>query len=517
MTASAALVEPAYFHHPPYTETLGPEVADLCAMAGLVPDPEQRLALDVLFALGPDGFRPAAFEFAVIAARQNLKTAFCLMAALGWLFVTEVRLITWSAQEMDTAREAHRDLVNLITNCPSLAKRLADGPTNGITSGNGKEAIELAPSEACPDGQRIKFKARTSGGGRGLSGDKVILDEAYALKPEHLGALMPTLSTRREAQIIYGSSAARPESDVLRDIVQRGRSTDPVRRGRLAYMEFCAPENSCDDPECPHYPGYPGCAMDRREYLQMANPAAGRRISWEYLEDERRSLPPAEFGRERLGWHDKPDVLEGPLIPVETWAALTDPASAAVDPVAFGVYMNRARTQAAIAVAGYRPDGLVHVGIVPAEHGKQVESLPGTGWIAPRVKELVDRWKPCAVVIDDKSAAASLITPLDDLGVEVQTTSAADMAKACGTFYDYVTDAEVGADGRPGRLRHLGSPALTASVTSGKRRDLADSWAWDRKDNTSDITQLVAVTLALHGLVEFGREPKVEVWEPLWT
>ena len=44
-----------------------------------------------------------------------------------------------------------------------------------------------------------------------------------------------------------------------------------------------------------------------------------------------------------------------------------------------------------------------------------------------------------------------------------------------------------------------------------------DSWAWDRKDRSSDITQLVAVTLALHGLIEHGRPVTVEVWEPLWT
>jgi hypothetical protein len=314
---------------------------------------------------------------------------------------------------------------------------------------------------------------------------------------------MPTLSTRPEAQIVYGSSAARPESDVLRDLVTRGRSKDLGPRKRLGYLEFCAPEGVCEDEECTHYPGYPGCAMDKREYVQMANPAAGRRITWDYLESERQALPPTQYGRERLGWHDKPDIADGPLISADAWKALTDPESTPVDPVSFGVYVNRDRTRAAIGVAAYRADGLVHVGIVPAAQGKSVESLPGTGWIPGRVKELFDRWKPCATVIDDKSAAASLITAIEESGVEVATTSATDMAKACGNFYEFVTES---------KLRHQGSAALAASVTAGKRRDLMDSWAWDRKDTSSDITQLVAVTLALHGLLVHGRPQETEVW-----
>jgi hypothetical protein len=77
------------------------------------------------------------------------------------------------------------------------------------------------------------------------------------------------------------------------------------------------------------------------------------------------------------------------------------------------------------------------------------------------------------------------------------------MARACGNFYDAVVEQ---------KLRHQGSAPLAASVVSGKRRDLADSWAWDRKDTSSDITQLVAVTLALHGLIENGH-PKRSAYE----
>lgn len=517
MLSALPLVEPAYANFPAWSETFGPEVADLCDLAGFPPDAEQELALNALFGIDSDG-RSVAFEFAVLAARQNLKTGFEKQAALGWVFITEQRLLTWSAHEMTPTREAFNDLVVLIENTPSLAKRLETGPTNGVFRGSGQEAIAFKPSRACPDGQRIIFKARTHAGGRGLTGNKVILDEGFKLKHSHIGSLMPTLSAVPDPQLLIGSSACHPDSEVLRRLVERGRSPDPAVRKRLGYLEFCAPEDACENfPDCPHHVGYPGCAMDKREYIVMANPQAGRRITWEYLEGERDSLDPSEYGRERLGWHDKPDLADDPKINRELWAELSDPGSKPVDPVSFGIYTDKDRTSSAIAVAAYRSDGLVHVGIVPAVEGQQVDQLPGTGWIAKRVKELNVRWSPCATVIDAQNAAASLITKLeedddDGEGVEITTTTAQDMARACGNFYDYATDETLGPDGKRGKLRHAGSLSLAQSVCAGKQRDLGDAWAWDRKDAGSDITQLVAVTLALHGLIVHGRPPEVDVW-----
>lgn len=508
----SVLVKPAYANFPSYTQTLGPEVCDLATLAGLPPDPEQELALNALFALGPNPMISAAFEFAVVAARQNLKTALFQMAALGWLFVTDQELVVWSSHEMDTTNEAFENIVNLITDTPALSRRLDPdfGKDPGIKRGNGKELIKLRPTAECPHGQRLKFKARTHGGARGLTGNKIILDEAYALKKVHMGSLLPTLSAVKDPQVVYGSSACHADSEVLRGVVTRGREgTSP----RLGYLEFCAPENVCEDEACSHVVGVEGCAMDNLEYVRMANPALERRITVDYILAEREALPPEEFGRERLGWHDKPDSATEALIKPDQWKALEDPLSEPLDPVAFGVYVKLDRTASAIGVVGRRADGKFHVGIVPAVRGKSIDSLPGTAWIPDRVKELAGEWKPCAVVIDGHSAAASLITTIEGLGVEVVKSNATDLAKACGLFYDAVM-AEPDSEAS---LRHRAATPLTRSVTSAKKRDLSDAWAWDRKDKDSDITQLMAVTLAMHGLIEFGNQPNVEVWQPFWT
>jgi hypothetical protein len=507
---SLPLVDPAYHVHPEWHVTFGDEVADLAASVGLTPDPEQKLALDMTFGVDRNG-RSVAFESAVIAARQNLKTAFLQMCALGWLAITDQQLIVWSSHELDTTKEAHRDLSNLIENYPPLRRRLAPGRTNGIKSGNNEIIIEFRPSAECPNGQRIKFKARTQSGGRGLTGDRVVLDEAFGLQPAHMGSLMPTLSARPDPQLVYGSSACRPESAVLRKLVDRGRSLDPIVRKRLAYLEFCAPEDACEDPECTHdngYPRYPGCAMDKREYIIMANPAAGRRITWEYLEGERDSLDPAEFGRERLGWHDKPAIEDGPLITRDGWMKLRDPNSMPTTRLAFGVYSNKLQTAASIGVAAYRADGKIHVGIIPAARGGQVGSKAGIDWIPARMVELRDSWKPVGWGIDDRSATGSLLPDLTKRGFtvgdepgQIGNATAADVARACGDFYRKFNEDT---------LRHRGAKPLSDSVTAGKMRDLADAWAWDRKDIKSDIVQLMAVTLAVHALET--APPSTGVW-----
>lgn len=498
----SVLVDPAYAHFPEYTKTLGPEVCDLAAMAGLSPDPEQELALNALFALSPNPLISAAFEFAVIAARQNLKTALFKMATLGWLFVTDQELVVWSAHEMNTTNEAFEDVVNLIEGTPALSKRLdpSFGKDPGIMRGNGTQLIRMLPSAECRYGQRLKFKARTHGGGRGLTGNKIILDEAFALEKSHMGSLLPTLSAVKDPQVVYGSSAGLARSEVLRGIRDRGRlGSSP----RLAYMEFCAPEDVCEREDCVHALGTPGCALDDLNYIRMANPALERRITIDYIRAERQALPPEEFARERLGWWDKPDVAELPLISVDLWESRKDTESTPMDPVSFGVYVNKMQTNAAIGVAAYRSDGKIHVGVVPAAKGQTVDKLPGTGWIPGRAQELVEQWKPCATVVDGYSAAASQKEAIEELGVELYVTNATDLARACGNFYAFTNED---------KIRHQGAQPLTASVTSGKKRDLSDAWAWDRKDDNSDITQLMAVTLALQGLIVHGHTPEIEVW-----
>ena len=472
MPNSLELVRPVFSWAPPFAKTLGPEVADLASMAGFAPDPEQRLALDLLFGRTATG-RVAAFEFLLVCPRQNLKTAFLQQASLGWLYITNEELTIWSAHEFSTAQEAFRDMCALIESSPDL-----DREVRHIHRGNGDEAIELSGN------RRLKFKARTKGGGRGLTGNKVVLDEAMFLQGVHMGSLLPTLAAVEDPQVVMVGSAGLAGSDVMRAARNRGRAGDDPR---LAYLEWCDPRpGECATDGCQHQLSANGCALDDRDRWRQANPAMGRRIGEDYIAAERRALPPEEFGRERLGWWDEPGLaLLG--IPAEAWEACRDIASAPVGRLTFAVELAEDRSGAAIAVAIRREDKRVHVEVI--EHRR------GTSWIVPRLAELVRRWRPGQLLLDPSSPAGSLSQDLATANIEPKLIGSRELGQACGAFYDGVIEDKV---------RHLGQADLDMAVAVGTRRQLGDAWVWNRRTG-ADTSPLLAVTLAHWGVTSRPR------------
>jgi len=458
---------------PDHVETLGPEVADLCGEAGFTPDGEQRLCLDAIFALDERG-KSACFEVDLIACRQNLKTGALKCAAFGWLFVTEQRLIVWSAHEFAASREAFRDLVELIDGSDWARRRI-----KSVNRSHGDESIETIA------GQRVLFKARTKGAGRALSGDKVVLDEGYALQPSHMGALLPTLSARPDPQVIVASSAGRPESDVLRDARDRGRAGGAVSQ---AYFEWCAddPETACRATDCDHARNRPGCACDDPAQWQKANPAMGRRIQQSTIAKERQSLPPGEFGRERMGWWDEP-ASSGDDKPIDydVWQTLTDEdPDHAPAPGAFAVEIDRDRAWASIGMAGRRGDGMTHLEVVDRRRGER--------WVVARCAELRERHGNLQFVVDGGGPASTLIEPLTEAGLTVTTASFRDLAQACGQLVDAVNAGEV---------VHGPQPELEEAVNGARKRGQGDGgFTFGRQKSGGDVTPLLAVTLAMWAL-----------------
>lgn len=205
--------EPRYLLVPPGELTRGPEAVELAASAGLILDPWQELVLDGGLAETPDGYW-VANEVGLLVPRQNGKGGILEARELAGLFLFDEQLILHSAHEFKTASEAFRRLLSLVQNTPDLDRRV-----NRVRTSHGDEGIELI------GGQRIRFVARSTGSGRGFSGDCIILDEAYNLSAAGMSAMLPTLSARPNPQIWYTSSAPLPrqESDTLRRLCKRGR------------------------------------------------------------------------------------------------------------------------------------------------------------------------------------------------------------------------------------------------------------------------------------------------------
>ena len=238
------LVSPTFLTHPPFDHTIGDMVADFSASLGFVPDPEQRLALQIMYAqTGPGAMydtmapRWSCMEFGIVAPRQNLKSGLFKMAVLADLFLLGAKQVTWSAHLFKTSRSAFIDIQQIIEDAPSLSKYV-----RAITSGAGNEGVVLT------SGARLQFLTRSKTGGRGLTGEKVILDEALMLTDEQMAALMPTLSAIPNPMLCYGSSPGLPgESDELRRLRDRGRAGDPT----LGYMEWTS-QAKCGQLTCRH-------------------------------------------------------------------------------------------------------------------------------------------------------------------------------------------------------------------------------------------------------------------------
>lgn len=480
------LVEPDYWTcphgnrtRPVEALTYGPEVADVCARAGFEPDAQQQLGLDLIFAIRPDG-KAQSFEFCVVCCRQNLKTGLFKQAALGWLFVTEQPLIVWSAHEMSTTNEARRELADLIRDAPSLRKHLKAGPNDGIYDANGEERIELA------SGQRLLFKARTSSGGRGLAAPKLILDEAFAIKASMLGSLLPLMTAQDDPQVLYGSSAGKEDSDALFDLRERGRD---AMSPRMSYLEWLAPKEKCGTERCRHPKNAVAlgmdCALDREHLIRAANPTISTgRIDIETIRALRQALPPAEYSRECFGWwEESPQSTQ--VIPADVWRDLVSPNPPADDvaPDALAVDMSHDRI---ISIAGCwnLDDGRKHVEILALDHAQ--DTLGAVEWLGERAGRRIP------VVIDSISPAATMAPALKTKRVNVIVSTAPDMGKACGGFYD---------DAIGGRLTHAGQDQLDDALAGAQKRAIRDAglWGWDRKDASINLSPLVAVTLARFG------------------
>ena len=215
-SATAVLVGsqvPRYLLVPRAKSSAGPEAVELAASAGLELDPWQSLVLEGALAEAPDG-RWAAKEVGLIVPRQNGKGGILEARELAGLFLFGEMLILHSAHEFKTAVEAFRRVLSLIQNTPDLDRRV-----QRVSTSHGEEGVELI------GGQRLRFVARSTGSGRGFTGDCVILDEAYNLSPAVIAALLPTMAAVRNPQLWYTSSAPLPrsESDTLRRLCKRGR------------------------------------------------------------------------------------------------------------------------------------------------------------------------------------------------------------------------------------------------------------------------------------------------------
>lgn len=431
------------------------DVSDLAAAYGLVLDGWQEEVLRAGLGERSDG-RWAARQVGLSTPRQNGKSQIIVARVLAGLLLFDEKTIVVSAHRQDTAREVFFRLVQVIEDNPALEERV-----DFIARSEMREYIRMK------SGQEVRFKARSGSSGRGFSCDCLMLDEAQDLSDSSWAAILPTMSARPNPQVWLLGTPPDEESrgEVFARIRQAG--IDGKARG-LAYLEWSADDtDDLDDPEA----------------WARANPALGIRVTIEACEAERAALPDDKFARERLGIWDSMSSKAW-VIPEQLWAAAADiPSGPREGDITLALDSSPQGDQTSVAACAQRADGRWQVEL----HYQ----APGVTWVPAWLSEQLASGRVRGVVYDKQcSALASLAEDFKRAGIRPTITEWADMRSACSGLMTGIIE---------GSVHHSGQQQLTYALSQAGKRDAEGGWAWSRRTSASDITPIVAATLALWG------------------
>lgn len=498
----------------------GQACIDLAAVAGLHLDPWQEWLVKqtlsytnervvhpqtgrLILRNGKPMYRWAAFEVGLMVSRQNGKGSYLEAIELASLFLLGEKMIIHSAHEFKTSMNHLDRMWDLISGC-----RKFDKYQPKVRKSNGSEGISITfpKTDHSPASERdIRFFTRTGGGGRGFSPQRVIMDEAMFITPEHIGALMPAMSAQPNPQIICAGSAGDKNSTHFGKIRSRALNTDNPDP-RLFYAEWSIdPHSDRCEPDCEEHD-----APDSVESYAKANPGMGYRpgLTVEYIDAERRSMSADMFLQEVLGVGDWPEESEQwTVIGKSEWMGRQFEASqiSDKDPWVLAAETSPDGKWSCITAVGKNLFGQTHVEITG--RGSKWDYRPGSSWVLPRLLEICHEHNPTAVVINTRGPAGGMAQLLDLYGIRVISPTSAEYAQACsGIFQDIVPPRGVAAN-----LVHINQPPLNTAVAATVKREVMNYWMWDKRLTKADITPLDSATLGWWGYTQVRSEKKTSV------
>lgn len=383
----------------------------------------------------------------VVPRRQGKSFLLVARMLFGMWWLGEKR-VSFTAQDHKTAGEIFANLCSIVEDeLPELlvTKRMA----------NGQQRLDIRAHDGTVS--RFTPATRTASGGRGTETDLLVLDEGMYLTPSHMAALTPLVAKAQVAgrgQILIASSAGTEESEVLRQMRDRGREIAGAAGNGFSYHEWCAPDDA--DPS------------DRRSW-QLANPSLGTPMLDESVLASQQLLnSPEGFGREWLGWWG--EAMDLPAIDPKAWAML----AGTVEPIyqddpcwlAFDVAFDK--TAARLLLFHQGTAGKVNVQVL--ETITSEEGISEAGFI-DLVRHHAHELQPEAIGYDDLSGGAVA----QQLAMEYNLVRlpVRRYAVACAQLRTAVAE---------GRIVHDGEPSLALDLAKAVKRAHGDgAWIFDRR------------------------------------
>ncbi len=472
----------------PERKTLGHEVAEVSRQLGFEPMPWQIANWDTQYEYvevdSPFGPVKKLWyrEARITVPRQSAKTTGtlarhchrCVKAEEhGWIRPGEATATAFTMQHQADAAKKMREVWHPILDPELPVNEFAPLYVARLMKSNGAEAVKFH------NRSRINVFPPNITGAHGDTLDAVDVDEAFAFPDDRAeqGA-RPAMITRPSPQIVIQSTQGTMESTYFNDKCETGRELVEAALGgkesHIYYLEYsCGPDDDIDNPE--HWPRW--------------MPALGYTIQLDAVDIEHDAMKADAFlrayGNRRTGHTNQ-------IIPADAWANCYRPRSfregAAWMAVDASPGLGGAGRSASIVVASYR-DKRVRVEVI--RHGDGIMWVPEALGVVTRQHQVralyIDPTGPIAGIMSDikKQAMAKIIT-----------IEARDMANACGRFHQAALD---------GTVEHGNQAMLNGAVEGADKRSLEDAWAWKRRTSTSDISPLVAATLAHWGAVVDGQ------------
>lgn len=452
--------EPTFERVPEGDEAAGRDALELAEAYGIpLDDWQQDIVRKIL--RETDG-NWSASQAGVVVSRQSGKGNCLLAVELYGLVSGESILHT--AHQVKTSSDAFRRLRDIFDGHADLAIMV-----QRRSEQLGAEYLQLT------NGARIAFTTRSASSGRGLTIDRLIVDEAEDFPAAEVGALLPTVFSRPRAQSLFFGTAPGPFHD-SEAFVQMRRNAHEGLQPRQAWFEWSA-----------EY----GTDIDDEEMWERVNPAvASGRVSLQAIRDDRAILPADQFRAERLSMWVPSGA--GRVFEESDWSALLDEDSAVSKGLVLGVDCPPSRDSATVCVAGRCDDGQLHL--------EWYQTGEGVTWLPDWIRERLDQ-KVRAVVLDGRNPLAEL--DWRAAGVRPTVAGTRDIAAAAGVLFDGVADRH---------LHHRGQVELSRGVLGAVRRPMlgGQAFGWDRKAPGSSV--LIAASLAVWGVdaldVQRPRRPK---------
>lgn len=478
------------------------EFAEQILDIGLLP--WQKWLLIHALELNPDG----TYRFktvVLLVARQNGKSTLMQVLSLWRMYAEGAPLVIGTAQSLDIAEEQWAGAVEIAEGIPELAELIEH-----VDRTNGKKALRL------DSGERYKVAAASRRGGRGLSGDLVLLDELREHQNwQAWGAVTKTTMARRLAQIWAASNAGDVSSVVLRHLRSLAHRALGWPDGQDGMAELANVDGADDVDESLgifEWSAAPGRGIWDRDGWVEANPSLG------YTIDERSIASAAATDPE---WVFRTEVLcqfvnmlgIGPF-PAGSWALSLDRKEDRAErgvtrdlgrPACYGVDMSYDRTMVYVALAFFDTEGRPRVEITAQRAGPD--------WVIPWLTSSARKVAPVHVAMQRRGAPiSSMWDAFIAGGITPTAWEGSNLAGWHGTFYDLMRSA-VADDGAVVKLTHGEQPVLDVAANSASIHALGDGWVIDRKASPSDAAPLLAAIAAVGLLLSNPAPEYVSAYE----